>query len=125
MMAEGARSFSGRGEHILGQLRVLGEMWRRAGRSVLVIADGARWIRAFFTTALAEQPGATLLLDWYLCWPFGSSARSEGPVPSQGGSVITSETHVSKGGVQGYVHSFRGRMSQTASTAVVSLTPKK
>ena len=54
----------------------------------------------------------------YVCWPFGSSARSEGPVPTQGGSMITSETHVSTGGVQGSVQSLRGRMSQTASTTV-------
>ena len=63
--AEGTRYVSGRGEHIVDQLRVLGDLWRRSGRSVLVIADGARWIRAFFTAVLAAQPGSMLLLDWY------------------------------------------------------------
>ncbi len=32
-------------------------------------------------TAMSDDP--------HLCWPFGSSARSEGLVPTQGGIVIT------------------------------------
>ncbi len=43
------------------------------------------------------------------------SLREARTIP--GGIVITSETPVSKGGVQGSVQSFRGRMSQTARTA--------
>ena len=79
-------------------LRCGGDQWSKAGRD--------RQGRQMHSCSACGR----------LCWPFGSSARSEGPVPSQGGIVITSETHVSKDGVQGYVHSFRGRMSQTAST---------
>jgi hypothetical protein len=36
-----------------------------AQRSLLLIADGARWIRAFFTKTLAHIPNKTMILDWY------------------------------------------------------------
>ena len=36
-----------------------------ARQSLLLIADGARWIRAFFTETLAPIPTRTMILDWY------------------------------------------------------------
>jgi hypothetical protein len=33
--------------------------------SLLLIADGARWIRTFFTDTLAHIPDKTMILDWY------------------------------------------------------------
>lgn len=34
-------------------------------RSLLVVADGARWIRTFVQEHLASFPQAEMLLDWY------------------------------------------------------------
>jgi hypothetical protein len=34
-------------------------------RSLLLIADGARWIRTFFTETLAHIPDKTMIRDWY------------------------------------------------------------
>ena len=36
-----------------------------AQQSLLLIADGARWIRAFFSETLAQIPTRTMILDWY------------------------------------------------------------
>jgi hypothetical protein len=33
--------------------------------SLLLIAEGARWIRNFFTDSLAGLPGKTMILDWH------------------------------------------------------------
>jgi len=103
--AEGTRCLSGMGDTFLQTLRVLTLLSVGPGRSLLLLADGARWIRTFFRTLVAPVPATMMILDWWhlrqkcaelgsrichgLCWPFGSSARSEGPIPSQGGSVIT------------------------------------
>jgi hypothetical protein len=37
----------------------------RGRSSLLLMADGARWIRAFFTDMLAQVPDKTMILDWY------------------------------------------------------------
>jgi hypothetical protein len=37
----------------------------RGRGSLLLIADGARWIRTFFTDRLAQVPDKIMLLDWY------------------------------------------------------------
>ena len=34
-------------------------------RSLLVVADGASWIRTFYRDYLATVPGAEMVLDWY------------------------------------------------------------
>jgi hypothetical protein len=36
-----------------------------AHQSLLLIADGARWIRTFFAETLAQIPTKTMILDWY------------------------------------------------------------
>jgi hypothetical protein len=57
----GHRYISGVGEPFLNQ--VLALLGRE--RSLVVIADGARWIRAFFRECQACFPGATMLLEWH------------------------------------------------------------
>jgi len=49
-------------------------------------ANEMLWSAGMLTGTVA---GGALVNAHPLCWPFGSSARSEGPVPSQGGIVIT------------------------------------
>ena len=49
----------------LQQLLVVLLLALRAQRSLLLIADRARWIRAFFTQTLAHIPTKTMILDWY------------------------------------------------------------
>jgi len=36
-----------------------------AHQSLLLSADGARWIQAFFTEKVAQRPTKTMILDWY------------------------------------------------------------
>jgi hypothetical protein len=36
-----------------------------AHQSLLLIADGARWIRAFFSETVAQLPTSSMILDWY------------------------------------------------------------
>ena len=48
--------------------------------------DGKRVSVRIAASSLAVAPWP---VSGWLCWPFGSSARSEGPVPSQGGIAIT------------------------------------
>jgi Uncharacterised protein family (UPF0236) len=47
--------------------------------SLLLIADGARWIRNFFTETLANLKDKTMLLDWHhlkqKCYEFSSRIR--------------------------------------------------
>jgi hypothetical protein len=56
---------SGLGQTFLQQLLVVLLLALGAQRSLLLIADGARWIRAFFTETLAHIPNKTMILDWY------------------------------------------------------------
>jgi hypothetical protein len=63
--AEGTRHLSGRGEGLLQQVQALTQLCRRGGQPLLLIADGARWIRTFFTEVLTTQPGASMILDWW------------------------------------------------------------
>jgi hypothetical protein len=62
--AQGTRHLSGRGESMLQQVRALTRACRGSSPSLLLIAAGARWIRTFFTAALAGLPRATMILDW-------------------------------------------------------------
>ena len=63
--ATGTRYLSGRGDDLLRQVQVLTRVCRRPDASLLLIADGARWIRTFFTETLARPPDATMILDWW------------------------------------------------------------
>jgi hypothetical protein len=57
------RYLSGVGDTFLVQVLALVRACQ--GRSLLVLADGARWIRTFFERSLAYLPQASLLLDWH------------------------------------------------------------
>ena len=56
------RYLSGVGDTFLVQVLALVRACQE--RALLVLADGARWIRTFFERSLAHLPQATLLLDW-------------------------------------------------------------
>ena len=62
---EGHRYITGVGEAFL--TRVVAGIRALAGkeRFLVVVADGARWIRDFFTNHLAAFPNKELVLDWY------------------------------------------------------------
>jgi Uncharacterised protein family (UPF0236) len=63
--AEGYRYLSGVGERFMEPLLIMVVLALRGRSSLLLIADGARWIRAFFTDMLTQIPDKTLILDWY------------------------------------------------------------
>jgi hypothetical protein len=63
--ADGYRYLSGVGATFLQQLLIVVLLALGAQRSLLLIADGARWIRIFFTEMLAQVPNKTMILDWY------------------------------------------------------------
>jgi hypothetical protein len=62
---EGYRYLSGVGEPFLHCLQAAIRPRAAPDRSLLLIADGARWIRAFFAERLADLPRRTMQLDWY------------------------------------------------------------
>jgi len=53
------------GATFLHQLLVAVLLALGAQRCLLLIADGARWIRTFFPLMLARIPNKTMILDWY------------------------------------------------------------
>ena len=61
----GTRYLSGTGVALLRQLLVLVLVCAVRWPAVLVIADGARWIRAWFGELQSHLPDARLLLDWW------------------------------------------------------------
>ncbi len=63
--AEGTRCVSGTGDAFLETLRILTLLSVSPGRSLLLLADGARWIRAFYRTLVAPVPTAIMILDWW------------------------------------------------------------
>ncbi|MFL5804900.1 MAG: hypothetical protein ACJ8CR_24540 [Roseiflexaceae bacterium] len=63
--AEGYRYLSGVGTTFLQQVLAIVLLALGTQRALLLIADGARWIRTFFTEMLARIPNKTLILDWY------------------------------------------------------------
>jgi hypothetical protein len=65
MMAAGYRHFSGVGLAFVEHLRVVVELALGVLGSLLLIADGARWIRNFFTEMLREVPQKVMILDWH------------------------------------------------------------
>lgn len=60
----GSRYLSGIGTAFLQGLRVAVLLSLEPPRSLLLLADGARWIRSFFTDTLAGVKDKTMLLDW-------------------------------------------------------------
>jgi hypothetical protein len=64
----GRRHLSGTGEEFVIVLTAFLLLCTRAGRSLLVLADGARWIRLWFAGVRARFGSAELLQDWHhLC----------------------------------------------------------
>jgi len=63
--AEGTRCLSGTGDAFLQTLRVLTLLSVGPGRSLLLLADGARWIRAFWRTLITPVPTTLMILDWW------------------------------------------------------------
>ena len=63
--AEGTRCLSGTGEAFLQTLRVLALLSVGPGCSLLLLADGARWIRAFFQSLVTPLPTTLMILDWW------------------------------------------------------------
>ena len=65
MTEQGSRYLSGVGAAFLQRLHVAALLCLGPLRSLLLIADGARWIRTFFTETLAHLARTTMLLDWH------------------------------------------------------------
>ncbi|HSH81348.1 MAG TPA: UPF0236 family protein [Herpetosiphonaceae bacterium] len=65
MTEQGARYLSGVGTTFLQRLQVAVLLCLKALSSLLLIADGARWIRGFFTDTLAAIVDKTMILDWH------------------------------------------------------------
>lgn len=65
MTEQGYRYLSGMGTAFLQRLQLAVLLYLGPLNSLLLIADGARWIRSFFTDTLREIPRKTLLLDWH------------------------------------------------------------
>jgi hypothetical protein len=63
--AAGYRYVSGIGQAFLRQLQVVTVLALGAFGPLLLIADGARWIRSFFTDTLSQVTRKTMLLDWH------------------------------------------------------------
>ena len=63
--ATGARYCSGVGAAFLQQLLGVVQFALGSLDSLLLIADGAQWIRSFFTDTLNQIPRKTMLLDWH------------------------------------------------------------
>jgi hypothetical protein len=65
MTTAGSRYFSGVGAAFLRQVLVVVHLALGTLGSLLLIADGARWIRSFFTEMLRQITRKTMLLDWH------------------------------------------------------------
>jgi hypothetical protein len=65
MTEHGSRYLSGVGAAFLQHLQVAVLLCLGPLSSLLLIADGARWIRSFFTETLATLRDKTMLLDWH------------------------------------------------------------
>ena len=64
MTEQGYRYLSGVGAAFLQRLHVAVLLCLGPLNSLLLIADGARWIRSFFTETLAALVDKTMILDW-------------------------------------------------------------
>ena len=65
MTERGSRYLSGMGAAFLQRLQVAMLLCLGPLNPLLLIADGARWIRSFFTDTLAKLPNTRMLLDWH------------------------------------------------------------
>lgn len=65
MTTEGSRYLSGTGEGFLLLLLVMILLSAGHQRMVLLIADGARWIRAWFAALQVLHSRSTMILDWF------------------------------------------------------------
>jgi Uncharacterised protein family (UPF0236) len=61
----GSRYLSGVGTAFLQYLQVAVFLCRGPLGSLLLLADGARWIRSFFANTLATLADTTMILDWH------------------------------------------------------------
>lgn len=61
----GFRYLSGNGEAVLNQIFLLLILCGAPGKAVLLLGDGARWIRTFFTDRLKIFSRKELILDWF------------------------------------------------------------
>ena len=65
MTKHGSRYLSGVGATCLRRLQVAVFLSLGPLSSLLLIADGARWIRGFFSETLAAVADKTMILDWH------------------------------------------------------------
>jgi len=65
MTAESTRCLSGTGGMFLQTLRVLTLLSVGPGCSLLLLADDARWIRAFWRIVVTPLPTTLMILDWW------------------------------------------------------------
>src|SRR5262249_49992921 len=65
MTTGGYRYFSGVGAAFLQRLELVVGLALSVLGSLLLIADGARWIRTFFTDMLSQVKQKTMILDWH------------------------------------------------------------
>jgi hypothetical protein len=63
--AQGYRYLSGTGSTFLRQVWLLLVLCGGGSALVTMLADGARWMRDFFTEQLTQLPRKELILDWY------------------------------------------------------------
>jgi hypothetical protein len=62
---QGARYLSGTGDQFLTLLLVMVLLCAGRQRLVVLVADGARWIRAWFVALQAVWTRSTMILDWF------------------------------------------------------------
>lgn len=68
MTTQGSRYLSGTGDGFLTLLLVMVLLCAGKQRTILLLADGARWIRNWFAALVALRATSTMILDWYhLC----------------------------------------------------------
>jgi hypothetical protein len=63
--SEGYRYLSGSGDAVLSQLYLLLILCGAKSKWVILLGDGAKWIRHFFTDRMKAFPRKELVLDWY------------------------------------------------------------
>ena len=81
LTSETRRYLSGRGAAFLRHVDAV--VHACCVQSLLVVADGASWIRTFYRDSLADLPGAELLLDWqHLAKKCRDLARAMCPDPA-------------------------------------------
>ena len=62
---QGARYLSGTGDHFLTLLLVMVLLCAGRQRLVVLVADGARWIRAWFAALQTVWARSSMILDWF------------------------------------------------------------